>query len=530
MILKENNLKHKVNTLDHPVLILLAIIGIGFIIRIYFTPFHIPISLDGVGYFAYAFAMSREGTFPTGYIVTNFGWPSFVSIFFTFTQDYEMLTLMNFQRILSIIISVSTAVPIYFLAKIFFKKEVSLLATSLFVFDPRIIENSILGITDGLFILLVVLTIFFIFYKKGSLIYLSFICVSLAAFVRYEGLLLIIPLIISYWLKNKQITFSKFKFTIGIILFLMILIPVNFINYESEQRTSIFSLVQGGGKYVSQLIINDDPNFDEKFYGSNVENKGQIFVENAIVVLITYIGWILIPLFIIFCILGVIFIPKTVTRNKIIFGIFFIFLTTAGIYAYGRGIQDTRYLLVLLPIFSLLCCYGFNYLTKYNIKKITIIVICTVIVSSCVFVEYRNQDNIFESEIYEGTLFLVNNAEGVNTYPGNKYVTVAELQNSWPELPPKGENGKMIFATTKTSIGGFDKPIEYIKFNEDKGLTHIVVIKENEEKFFDDIYINENNYPFLEKIYDSNELEMNTKYKIFMINFERLNDYEKMKK
>ncbi|HIG52236.1 TPA: hypothetical protein EYQ19_02370 [Candidatus Pacearchaeota archaeon] len=67
------------------------------------------------------------------------------------------------------------------------------------------IENSILGITDAMFILLTVLTILFIFYKKGSLIYLSFICAALAAFTRYEGLLLIIPLIISYLLRNKQI-------------------------------------------------------------------------------------------------------------------------------------------------------------------------------------------------------------------------------------------------------------------------------------------------------------------------------------
>jgi len=499
----------------------------GIIIRLYFTQFHIPISLDGIDYFAYAIAMSREGFFPTGYLVTNFGWPSFVSMFFVVFQDSEMLTLMNIQKILSIIISISTAIPIYYLIRIFFKKEISLLGTTLFLFDPRIIENSILGITDAMFILLTVLTILFIFYKKGSLIYLSFIFVALAAFVRYEGLLLIIPLIISYLLKNKQINFSKSKFTIGIILFLMIVIPINFINYESEQRTSIFSLVFGGGEYIFQYVINDNPDVDDKFFGLHAENRVQIFVGNAVEGFVKYLGWTLIPVFIIFTILGVIFVPKTITRNKIIFGIFFIFLSIAGIYAYGRGIQETRYLLVLLPIFSLLCCYGFNYLTKYNVKKITIITICAVIVSSFVFLEYRNQDNIFESEIYEGTLFLVNNAEGVNIYHGHKYVKVAELQNNWPELLPKGEHGKIIYTTTKIPIKDFDEPIEYVKSNEDKGLTHLVVIKENEEGFFDDIYVNEDNYPFLEKIYDSAELEMNTKYKIFMINFERLNEYEK---
>ena len=66
----------------------------GIIIRLYFTQFHIPISLDGIDYFAYAIAMSREGFFPTGYLVTNFGWPSFVSMFFFFKQKtaYEITT------------------------------------------------------------------------------------------------------------------------------------------------------------------------------------------------------------------------------------------------------------------------------------------------------------------------------------------------------------------------------------------------------------------------------------------------------
>ena len=57
---------------------LLFLLGLG--IRFYFTPFNLPISLDGIDYFAYAVAMSREGIFPSGYILTNFGWPSFVSI------------------------------------------------------------------------------------------------------------------------------------------------------------------------------------------------------------------------------------------------------------------------------------------------------------------------------------------------------------------------------------------------------------------------------------------------------------------
>ncbi len=83
-----------------------------------------------------------------------------------------MLELMNIQRIFSSVISVFTAVPIYLLCKTFFKKNISILGASLFLFAPRIIENSVLGITDPIFILFVTMTIMFVCVKEKKLFYL----------------------------------------------------------------------------------------------------------------------------------------------------------------------------------------------------------------------------------------------------------------------------------------------------------------------------------------------------------------------
>jgi len=491
------------------------------IVRFYFTPFNLPISLDGIDYFAYAVAMSREGIFPSGYLLTNFGWSSFLSIVFSFFKESEMLELMNIQRTVTIVISILTAIPIYLLVKTFFRKEIALLVATLFLFDPRIIENSILGVTDSLFILLTVLTLLFIFYKKSSLIYLSFIFVALAAFVRYEGIVLVIPLLVSYTIKNRQQKIPNIKLLVGISLFLIIIIPLNFINYENTQQMSIFSQIVHRGDFISGTIIENKPDINDEFFGTN-ENHIMIFVENAVSGFIKYLGWILIPTFIIFCILGVIFVPKKITKNKIIFGLFFVFLALASIFAYGRGFQETRYLLVLLPIFALLSGYGFNYLMKYDFKKIMLITVIAVIISSFIFTEYKTQDNQseYEYEMYDATLFLTNEAEGVNNYHSNKYVKVADLQNNWPELLPKGENGKMDLITKKFKIKGFERPSEYIEFNKNKGLTHLLIKEGDHNGFFDDVFHNENKYPLLEKIVDSKDLGIKTKYKIFKINNE----------
>ena len=184
------------------IICLTLIISLGLIIRLYYIPYQVPISLDGIEYFAYTVAIQKEGYFPTGYLPLNFGWSTFLAPVFWIVGSNEMLELMNIQRIMSSIISVSTAIPIYFICKTFFKKNISILGATLFLFEPRIIENSVLGITDPLFIFFITLTIMFVFIKESKFFYLSFIFAALAGFTRYEGLLLIIPILISFFVRR----------------------------------------------------------------------------------------------------------------------------------------------------------------------------------------------------------------------------------------------------------------------------------------------------------------------------------------
>jgi hypothetical protein len=121
--------------------------------------------------------------------------------------------------------------------------------------------------------------------------------------------------------------------------------------------------------------------------------------------------------------------------------------------------------------------------------------------------------------MYTASLLLSSEANGVNEFVKDKYIKVADLQNNWPELLLKNEKGKMELSTKKFSTNGFTSLIEFIKFNEDKGLTHLLVKEKNREKILDEIFVNETNYKFLEKIYDSDNI---IKYKIFKINYEKL--------
>jgi hypothetical protein len=513
-------LDNRVSNNKKPLLILFFLIGLALIIRLYYIPYQIPISLDGIDYFAYTVAITKEGYFPIGYLKLNFGWSSLLAPIFLLVDSNEMLELMNVQRIMSSVISVSTAIPIYFICKTFFKKNISVLGAALFLFEPRIIENSILGITDPLYIFFVTLTIMFIFIKQSKFFYISFIFAALAGFTRYEGLLLIIPILVSFFVRKNFDKLIIIKLGVGILLFFSIIIFINLTAYENSDlniTTPLFSLPN---YLISNFILSDNPSTNDKIFTENIENETQIFTNNPITTYLMYLAWIMIPILGLFIIPGFFLTKKKITKNKITLFMFIGVISLVPLYAYSRGLEDTRYLYPLIPILILFSCQFFEYISKkLDIKKLTITIILISIILSIIFFEYNKEDYEYEKEMVNVGLFLSNEANGINGFFKDKYVKVADLQNNWPELLSKNKKGMMEVSTKKFSTKGFTSPIEFIKFNEKNGLTHLFIKEGINEKIFDEIFFNEINYEFLEKIYDSDSI---IKYKIFKINYEKL--------
>ena len=140
----------------------------GFLFRLISYPYEIPIILDWIDYFLYAVDLSRGNIFPEGYIINKFGWSIFLSPIFYIFQNNDLIELMNIQRLVSIFISCATIIPIYFTIKRFFNSKVALVGASLYIFNPHIIENSTLGITDPLFIFLIFSSIMLITSQKSK--------------------------------------------------------------------------------------------------------------------------------------------------------------------------------------------------------------------------------------------------------------------------------------------------------------------------------------------------------------------------
>ena len=197
---KHNNLE---NIFKSPIFLLTIIGIIGLLIRVYYLPFELPITHDGSSYFWYANDLSISGTFPDSYPLNfpNNGWPTFLSVFFYFFNSDNFLDYMNLQRSLSITISVLTVIPVYLLCSRFFDKRYSIIGAALFAFGPFIIQNSLLGITESLYLLIGITSLFLFLSNNIKSVYISFGVAALFTLVRYEGLLLVFALSIMFFVR-----------------------------------------------------------------------------------------------------------------------------------------------------------------------------------------------------------------------------------------------------------------------------------------------------------------------------------------
>ena len=196
------NLLKKLNDSKKSTFIIISIIStLSILPRFYYFPNDIPLILDSFFYFQYAIDASILGQFPSTYAISNNGWPLFLSIFFSVYDSGNFLNYMELQRIISISLSVLTVPLVFLLCRRFFDIKYSLVGAIIFAFEPRIIQNSLLGITEPLFVFLTTMSMFLFLSKNKKIIYLSFAVIALGVLIRYEGIMLFFAFSIIFFIR-----------------------------------------------------------------------------------------------------------------------------------------------------------------------------------------------------------------------------------------------------------------------------------------------------------------------------------------
>ena len=517
------------------VLYLSLIITLGFIIRFYYFPYEIPISNDGYFSFIYSVKTVFEGNLPIGYTTTNTGWSNFLSLIFLISDKSNPEFLMNIQRVCSVTFSVITVIPGFFIFKRFFHSNLALLPCLLLILEPRLLLVSLDGLNFSFYIFLFVTIIaLFLKYTTKSLV-ICFILLGIITLVRYEGLILIFPLTVFYFIKSKNKK-EVFRYLILLSIFLIILFSVTTLRIDATEnicyitktnsfcgQDGIFSNFIGIIDFYDRYILSGEQ-ISEELNSSydihrDVYNKpGEIMIGYSLLEsfsrLIKFIGLSLIPIFFILLPISIFFIIKNKKQLKINPEIKFMIFTSSfmllpSIYAYTRGIDEIRYVLILIPLFCIISLLFFKNLIKYDKinTKIILIIFIMILCSSIIFIEYKKPDYTFERESVKISEEILSLTNSMNAYPSSGYVKATKLVNMWPELPLPVSDAmgkiKNPYGTLKLSTEKFTTIEEFVMESKKLGIEYIVV--EQNDSFFNDLRENPKKYVYLEKIFDSKE-------------------------
>lgn len=491
---------------DNSVLMICVLIVSSLVIRMYLYPYGIPLSLDALNaYFLYASDTSILGHFPKG--LANNGWPGFLSMFFSIFHFQTSMEYMDLQRILSISFSVLTIIPVYYLGRKFFDKNYSILCAVIFAFEPRLIQNSLLGITEPMYLFLISLALC-LFFSGNKKTYISFIVVGLASIVRSEGLFLLFAMLAVLIIQNKtHLKRMLVRIPISLGLFIGTILPMSIIRF----------MINGTDSLVGRAIA-ETGKLGTRVNQGSIETNLVIYFVEGIKTPIMLLGWASIPLFVIFVPASIITIIKDRSKDHFLLILISGFMMIPTLYGLSVG-PDTRYIFPLYPMFSIISIYIIKKIFDKKISKkiLLFLIIGSIIFLSSIFLYYKQTDLDHEKEAFEISKEVIH-AKGINNYGINdesKYVRVIGFVDEHPVLSDKLWRGPVTFETES-----FFSLENFIDEYRTENLDFIVVSTTNRSGFLDDIFYNENNYIYLEKVYDSFDHGYKFHVKIYKINYD----------
>ena len=478
------------------------------------------------------------------------GFPLILSSLFSIIQPNDFIDYVNVSRIFNIIISSLTIFPLYFLARNFFNKKFSLLLPFFFAFQPQLNFNVGLGITEPLFIFLVILSFSFLLKKESKYgMYFSFLLIGMLFWVRFTGLLFVLPIIICHLIFHRDL---KTLFLCSIVL-LLIISPILVLRYEQF----------GNPLHFDSLTSESNNERRDNFIPSELnEYWFTLTIKNFF----TAFGTMALPYLILLFPLGLITYKYISPQNKKFFISTLIFFTLTLIplffqfymYTSARVLYHLYPFMMIFAIFCIIVFYDkkFNFLNHQTKNILIILLVCLIPVSSLLITSgfqgygYGERDTIKIHEIKQYNKFLLDNIDGDLFWSKGESVRwinitmIEESNGGFKDYMIDTNIGYDVYNMSSlkkyyptnlnlVELPSFESPANintntlnlFFSESEKNGIEYLSVGYRNDMKIFDEVYQNEQKFPFLEKIFDSNDNRFNKYHvKLFKIDYEKLHE------
>ena len=133
------------------------------------------------------------------------------------------------------------------------------------------------------------------------------------------------------------------------------------------------------------------------------------------------------------------------------------------------------------------------------------------------FVQLLMETKFFQKLIYLISEKIVQITDVTNTFNKNGYIKTAVLTSNWPDLPEPNEKGKLVHTFHKILSEDFEDIEHLITKSQKDGLQYIVI--DEDTKLFTDFHKTPSKYPYLDKVFDSDDYDFINHFRIYKINY-----------
>jgi len=525
-------------------LILVVLISLG--LKLYYIDFSIPYNTDNLGYILRGFAHLNGDFNQTP--DKGLGWSLFIFPFFNLIESDNLLDYSNLVRIISLVVSSASIPMMYMLSTRFFERKYSLAAACLFAFEPHLNYYSGLGLAEPLYILAIIVTFYFVISNNAKMIIPALMASSIIWWTRITGLVILILTTIVFFIVHKRNPKNIKFYLLGLALFFLIISPMliqrdlqfgdpTYFYYNDKIFVDNYDMLiilnsENNGSALNYIEKNGIFSFTERFIFQGIANSVEILFKLSL------------PYLIILAPIGFLFSLRAFDQKQNLIWANWIFIlgNLAVLIVVIATVPERRFLLLLYPfliIFSIipiqrLVEYGFSTFSfsqkQKNISLFSILVLVLVLSIGFTVNQYDRPNVIFENEKLEVAHFMTENLDGVvldGNGPAFEYVSYVLLNEPHgnfkdqniidpnryhSEINPNFQRSYIYAESIENLLTVSDiDSLHYIVSNENAGFFHTYV---------NEIYSNEEKYPYLTKIFDSNEQGMKfLKIKIFEIDY-----------
>ena len=529
-------------------LIIISLISLG--LKLYLVDFSIPVNSDNLDYTLNAIAHTNGDFSQSSH--RGMGWSLFVSIFFGFIDSENFIDYSNTIRSLSIGVATFSIPMMYMVGRKFFDERYSIVLASLFAFEPHLNYNSGFGLSEPLFHLAIIGSFYFILNKNTRFILISLFLAGIAYWIRINGVFVFIVITIVYFVTLRGSPNLFRNYGLGVVLFLLVISPVLLERNEefgdpfySDYKNIIFA---GSPELFYSEIYTKTTNSPFDYIEENgLSSFIQTFILQGFYNSFQIISVLSFPFLFILIPFGIMFSFRAIDQNPnyIKANWIFILISLASLTIVMSVIADRRFMMYLLPFLMIFSVIPIQRVTEYGLSTFSfsrkqkdifliIIIITVIFLSSLFMIRYGTPYHVLDNEKLEFSEYALNNLQGVvlRDWGGSlDYVTYLTITESPEKFKSHEINSSIISDTFKISGAPYGETLEelisdgekhdlkYIIANEKQGMHHT---------FTDELYYNYNQYPYLKKIFDSDEFGFKTlKIKVFEINYEKFHEYER---